>query len=72
MVEKGEKKVEKEEDFKHRVRVSGTILEGNKDIVRALTQIKGIGRQVSSSLIRTLKFDKRGNWEVYLIWRLKK
>ncbi len=46
-------------DFKHRVRLGGTVLDGNKDLVRSLTQIKGIGRQVSSSMVRDLKFDMK-------------
>lgn len=47
------------EELKHLVRVSGTILNGNKNIARALIQIKGIGPQISISLIRALGFDKK-------------
>lgn len=50
---------DKEEDFKHRVRLGETVLEGDKDVIRALTQIKGMGRQVSNSLVRVLDVDKR-------------
>jgi small subunit ribosomal protein S13 len=35
------------------------VLDGNKDIRRALMQIKGIGHRVSQSLISSLGFDKK-------------
>jgi small subunit ribosomal protein S13 len=41
------------EDFRHLVRVSGVVLDGNLDIVRALTRIKGIGPRISNSLIKS-------------------
>ncbi|OYT42391.1 MAG: 30S ribosomal protein S13 [Candidatus Altiarchaeales archaeon ex4484_43] len=55
MQEKGKEKGEtKKEEFKHLVRVSGVVLDGNLDIARALTRIKGIGPTISSSLIKAI------------------
>lgn len=48
-----------EKDFKHLVRVAGVVLDGNKDIERALQKIKGIGPKISKSLIRILGYDKK-------------
>lgn len=51
-------------DFRHLVRVSGVVLDGKKDIRRALTRIKGIGYQTSKSVINILKINpetKLGN-----------
>jgi small subunit ribosomal protein S13 len=46
-------------DFRHLVRVSGVVLNGNLDIVRALTHIKGIGQRMSVSLVSTMGIDPR-------------
>jgi len=54
----GNEKKNKTESFKHLVRISGTVLDGNKDVARALTQIRGIGPQISKSLVRILGFEK--------------
>lgn len=44
-------------DFRHLVRVSGVVLDGKKDIRRALTHIKGIGYQTSRSIVNILKLS---------------
>lgn len=52
------------EEFRHLVRVSGVVLNGNLDISRALTHIKGIGIRTSSSLIKAINIKpdtKLGN-----------
>ncbi|RLI92928.1 MAG: 30S ribosomal protein S13 [Candidatus Altiarchaeales archaeon] len=55
MREQGKEKEEtKKGEFRHLVRVSGVVLDGNLDIARALTRIKGIGPTVSLSLIRAI------------------
>lgn len=48
-------------DFKHLVRISGVVLDGNQTIVRGLTKLKGIGPQISSSLdnVLGLKHDRK-------------
>jgi small subunit ribosomal protein S13 len=46
-------------DFRHLVRVSGVVLNGNLDIVRALSHIKGIGTRVSVSFIKGLGMDPK-------------
>jgi small subunit ribosomal protein S13 len=46
-------------DFRHLVRVSGVILNGDLDIVRALSHIKGIGIRVSVSFIKSLGMDPK-------------
>lgn len=56
--EKG-KEAEEEEEVKHRIRMGETVLDGNKDIVRAITKIDGMGRQVAISMTRTLNLDKK-------------
>lgn len=49
---------EKRSDFKHLVRVSGVVLDGNKGVFSALTNIKGIGQHTVTSLIRVLGIKK--------------
>jgi len=44
-----------DEEFKYRLRLAGFILDGNLDIVRALTGIKGIGYQTSLALVKSLR-----------------
>jgi small subunit ribosomal protein S13 len=59
MKESKKKEVEgQEQDFKHLVRVSGVVLDGNKEVVRALTNIKGVGQNTSKSLIKLLNINK--------------
>ena len=45
-------------EFKYKVRVSGTILDGNKRVVQSLMDIHGIGPQISSALIKIIDIDK--------------
>lgn len=53
-----ESKHETEKDeFRHMVRLSGVILDGNLDLARTLTHIKGIGQRISLSLIGSLEMD---------------
>jgi small subunit ribosomal protein S13 len=46
-------------DFRHLVRVSGVVLNGNLDIVRAITHIKGIGARVAGSFIKGMGMDPK-------------
>ncbi len=46
-----------EEDFKHMVRIARKDINGNKTIVNALTDIKGIGKALSSAICTTMDFD---------------
>jgi len=55
---KEEKEKPKEDKITTRVRVSGVILDGNLDVSRALTGIKGVGLRVSKSLLKTLGIKK--------------
>lgn len=41
-------------DFRHMVRVSDVVLDGNKEVIRAIAKIKGIGIQSSKSLAKIL------------------
>jgi len=50
---KGSKKKEGE-DFKYRLRLAGFILDGNQNLTVALTGIKGVGRQISYAVIKSL------------------
>ena len=52
-----------EEKAKHMMRVAGVILDGSLDIPRSLMRIKGIGPQVSKSLLNILKLDKKTKLE---------
>ncbi|RLI90705.1 MAG: 30S ribosomal protein S13 [Candidatus Altiarchaeales archaeon] len=49
----------KSEDFRHRVRISGVVIDGNLDLYRAFTRIKGIGSRVSYSLLNVLDMDPK-------------
>jgi small subunit ribosomal protein S13 len=52
------------EEFRHLVRVSGVVLDGNLDVVRALTRIKGIGPRISTSVVKAVDLEpniKLGN-----------
>lgn len=54
-----EKEVKEEnQDFKHLVRVAGVVLDGNKDVTRALTNIGGVGQNTSRSVIKVLGIKK--------------
>jgi len=52
-----EEKKDAKEEFQHRVRVSGVILDGNLSISNALTRIKGIGHQISGPAINVIGVD---------------
>lgn len=57
-------KTEEDTNFRYLVRVSGVVLDGKKDIKRSLTHIKGIGYQMSKSIVNILKINpetKLGN-----------
>ncbi|MBN2014903.1 MAG: 30S ribosomal protein S13 [Candidatus Altiarchaeota archaeon] len=58
MQAEAKKKVEKEE-FRHLVRLSGVVLDGNLDLIRALTRIKGVGQRTSVSLIDSLGMEHK-------------
>ena len=44
-------------EFRHLVRVSGVVLDGNLDVVRALTRIKGIGPRISTSVVKAVDLE---------------
>ena len=46
-----------EDDFKHLVRISRKDVDGNKTIEQALTEIKGVGISLSTTMCRTLDLD---------------
>ena len=46
-----------EEDFKHMVRIARKDVNGNKTIINALTDIKGVGKALSGALCTTLELD---------------
>lgn len=46
-------------EFRHIVRISGKDLDGNKKIIAALADLKGIGFNLSSTLLNILKIDTR-------------
>ena len=48
-----------EEDFKHLVRISRKDVDGNKTIVNALTEIKGVGKPLANALIIALGLDAK-------------
>ncbi len=52
-------KQEGNEEFRHLVRLSGVVLDGNLDIVRALARIKGIGSRISYSLVKSMGLDPK-------------
>ncbi len=53
------KEVKSEEsDIRHRVRVAGVILDGNKEITQAITNIKGIGVRISRIITTKLGYKK--------------
>lgn len=53
----GDVKTVEDSNFRHLVRVSGVVLDGKKDIKRALTHIKGIGYQTSKSIVGIIKIS---------------
>jgi len=52
-----ESKKKEGEDFKYRLRLAGFILDGNQNLTVALTGIKGVGRQVSYAVIKSLNME---------------
>ncbi len=46
-----------EEEFKHMVRIARKDINGNKTIINALTDIKGIGKALSGAICTTMDFD---------------
>jgi small subunit ribosomal protein S18e len=48
---------EKPKDFKHIIRVLNTNLEGKRNVVNSLTQIKGIGRRLAHLICQLAKVD---------------
>jgi small subunit ribosomal protein S13 len=47
-----------EEEFKHMVRIARKDVDGNKTIVNAITDIKGVGKALSGALCTTMGFDQ--------------
>ncbi|MFH1722076.1 MAG: 30S ribosomal protein S13 [Candidatus Altiarchaeota archaeon] len=54
-----EKPEETDENFQHRVRVGGVVLDGNLPLERALTKIKGVGPRISAAIRLSYKTDKK-------------
>ncbi|VVB52562.1 30S ribosomal protein S13 [uncultured archaeon] len=48
-----------EDGFTHLVRVSGVVLEGNLDIRRAITRIKGVGPQIATAIVRQAGYPQK-------------
>jgi len=46
-----------EEDFKHMVRIARKDVDGNKTIINALTDIKGMGKALSGAICTPMEFD---------------
>ena len=47
-----------EEEFKHMVRIARKDVDGNKTIVNAITDIRGVGKALSGALCTTMGFDQ--------------
>jgi small subunit ribosomal protein S13 len=63
------------EDFKHIVRIADTDLDGKRNVMFALTGIKGIGHRMARSITNVLQIDttkKLGELDDETIQRLKK
>ncbi|RLI82176.1 30S ribosomal protein S13 [Archaeoglobales archaeon] len=63
-----------DEDFKHIVRIADTDLDGKRNVMFALTQIKGIGHRMAKSLTNILGVDatrKLGELDDETIEKLK-
>lgn len=50
---------EKNKDFKQIVRIAETDIKGEKTILLALTQIRGVGFSIANAVCNVLGFDKR-------------
>ena len=48
---------EKPKEFKHIIRVQNTNIEGKRNVVAALTAIRGIGRRISFMICKLAKID---------------
>jgi len=62
-------------EFKHIVRIADTDLDGNKNLVFALTKIKGIGMRMARVIVNHLKLDpnqKLGTLDDENVKKLKK
>jgi small subunit ribosomal protein S13 len=47
-----------EEEFKHMVRIARKDVDGNKTIVNAITDVRGVGKALSGALCSTMGFDQ--------------
>lgn len=54
---KGKTESKPEDDFQYIVRIANTDIDGNKKLIHGLTSIKGIGRQLSTFLIKETGLD---------------
>lgn len=69
-----EQKTQKQDNFRHFIRIANTDLNGNNSIERALTQIKGIGFQYARAVCYVLKIDgmqKTGYMEDSIVKRIE-
>jgi small subunit ribosomal protein S13 len=55
--EKKKTKTEEDEDFQYIVRIANTDIDGNKKLIHGLSSIKGIGRHMSTFLIKKTGLD---------------
>jgi len=55
----GKKKEDADEDFQYIVRIANADIDGNKNIVMGLAQIKGIGRHMASLIADATGLDKK-------------
>lgn len=53
-----ENKQDKKQEFMHRVRIAGVVVDGNLDVKRALMKVKGIGPRISDAVIPKLDIDE--------------
>jgi small subunit ribosomal protein S13 len=57
--QKGKKEAKPEDDFQYIVRIANTDIDGNKKLIHGLSSIKGVGRQMSTFLIKKTGLDHK-------------
>lgn len=55
--EKKQANAEEDDDFQYIVRIANTDIDGNKKLIHGLSSIKGIGRHMSTFLIKKTELD---------------
>ncbi|MBD3261129.1 MAG: 30S ribosomal protein S13 [Candidatus Altiarchaeales archaeon] len=49
----------KKQEFMHRVRIAGVVVDGSLDVKRALMKVKGIGSRISDAVLPKLDIDEK-------------